>query len=217
MASTSADAPADARAPGADPGETEAPAPSSEPSAPYVSSSDEADEPEFASPHRLASPAALAEYRQYAARVDELREATRARLAETRAAYDEHNALVEANAFARKETALLDSLLTSVAETGRGVPLAFADEPVVDDSARFALEASLRRARVGVEVVLRTSTARRDASGSRLRAAAAAAAAAEGAARRQDERRAELASELAAVSRAKRLTTPPNGTESTAA
>ena len=60
-----------------------------------MSSSDEADEPEFASPHRLASPAALAEYRQYAARVDELREATRARLAETRGAYDEHNALVE--------------------------------------------------------------------------------------------------------------------------
>ena len=217
MASTPVDVPEDARGGGADPGETEAPVPSSEPSASDVSLSDEADEPELASPDRLASPVALAEYRQYAARVDELREATRARLAETRAAYDEHNALVEANAFARKETALLDSLLTSVAETGRGVPLAFADEPVVDDSARFALEASLRRAREGVEVVLRTSTARRDASGSRLRAAAAAAAAAEGAARRQDERRAELASELAAVSRAKRLTTPPNGTESTAA
>ena len=217
MAPTPVDVPEDARGVGADPGETEAPVPSSEPSASDVSSSDEADEPELASPDRLASPVALAEYRQYAARVDELREATRARLAETRAAYDEHNALVEANAFARKETALLDSLLTSVAETGRGVPLAFADEPVVDDSARFALEASLRRAREGVEVVLRTSTARRDASGSRLRAAAAAAAAADGAARRQDERRAELASELAAVSRAKRLTTPPNGTESTAA
>ena len=217
MALTPVDVPEDARGVGADPGETEAPVPSSEPSASDVSSSDEADEPELASPDRLASPVALAEYRQYAARVDELREATRARLAETRAAYDEHNALVEANAFARKETALLDSLLTSVAETGRGVPLAFADEPVVDDSARFALEASLRRAREGVEVVLRTSTARRDASGSRLRAAAAAAAAADGAARRQDERRAELASELAAVSRAKRLTTPPNGTESTAA
>ena len=199
MASTPVDVPEDARGVGADPGETEAPVPSSEPSASDVSSSDEADEPELASPDRLASPVALAEYRQYAARVDELREATRARLAETRAAYDEHNALVEANAFARKETALLDSLLTSVAETGRGVPLAFADEPVVDDSARFALEASLRRAREGVEVVLRTSTARRDASGSRLRAAKAAAAAADGELRRQEERRAELVAELAAV------------------
>ena len=199
MASTPVDVPEDARGVGADPGETEAPVPSSEPSASDVSSSDEADEPELASPDRLASPVALAEYRQYAARVDELREATRARLAETRAAYDEHNALVEANAFARKETALLDSLLTSVAETGRGVPLAFADEPVVDDSARFALEASLRRAREGVEAVLRTSTARRDASGSRLRAAKAAAAAADGELRRQEERRAELVAELAAV------------------
>ena len=77
MVSTSADAPEDARGPGADPGETEAPVPSSEPSAPDVSSSDEADEPEVAALDLLASPAALAEYRQYAARVDELRDATR--------------------------------------------------------------------------------------------------------------------------------------------
>jgi len=47
--------------------------------------------------------------------------------------------------------------------------------------------------------VLRTSTARRDASGSRLRAAKAAAAAADGELRRQEERRAELVAELAAV------------------
>ena len=105
---TPADALEDARAPGADPGETSsAPAPWSEPSAPECSSSDEEDE-------RASfgwSPAALAEYRQYAARVDELREASRARLAETRCAYDEHNALVETNEFVRRETALLDSLL----------------------------------------------------------------------------------------------------------
>ena len=195
-----ADAPADARAPGADPGETEAPVPSSEPSAPDVSSSDEADEPEVAALDLLASPAALAEYRQYAARVDELRDATRARLAETRGAYDEHNALVEADAFARKETALFDSLLATIADAKRReTGGAFASEPVVDDGARFALEASLRRAREGVEAVLRTSTARRDASGSRLRAAKAAAAAADGELRRQEERRAELVAELAAV------------------
>ena len=70
---TPADALEDARAPGADPGETSsAPAPWSEPSAPECSSSDEEDE-------RASfgwSPAALAEYRQYAARVDELREAS---------------------------------------------------------------------------------------------------------------------------------------------
>ena len=202
MAST----PADARAPGADPGETEAPAPSSEPSAPDVSSSDEADEPEFASPHRLASPAALAEYRQYAARVDELREATRARLAETRGAYDEHNALVETNEFVRKETALLDSLFAQILDARRRAssagpsPESFTDEtPPLDDHARFALEASLRRAREGVEAVLRKSTARADDVRTRLRAAEAAAAAAEEDERRQVERRAELAEALLSV------------------
>ena len=201
-----ADAPADARAPGADPGETEAPAPSSEPSAPDVSSSDEADEPEFASPHRLASPAALAEYRQYAARVDELREATRARLAETRGAYDEHNALVETNEFVRKETALLDSLFAQILDARRRAssagpsPESFTDEtPPLDDHARFALEASLRRAREGVEAVLRKSTARADEARTRLRAAEAAAAAAEEDERRQVARRAELAEALLGV------------------
>ena len=206
-----ADAPADARAPGADPGETEAPAPSSEPSAPYVSSSDEADEPEFASPHRLASPAALAEYRQYAARVDELREATRARLAETRGAYDEHNALVETNAFVRKETALLDSLFAQISDARRRAsssagpsPESFTDEALshgrfLDDHARFALEASLRRAREGVEAVLRKSTARADDVRTRLRAAEAAAAAAAADERRQVARRAELAEALLGV------------------
>jgi len=199
-----ADAPADARAPGADPGETEAPAPSSEPSAPDVSSSDEADEPEFASPHRLASPAALAEYRQYATRVDELREATRARLAETRGAYDEHNALVETNEFVRKETALLDSLFAQILDARRReerIPESFTDEAssnrgFLDDHARFALEASLRRAREGVEAVLRKSTARADDIRNRLRAAEAAAAAAEEDERRQIARRAELAEAL---------------------
>jgi len=199
-----ADAPADARAPGADPGETEAPAPSSEPSAPDVSSSDEADEPEFASPHRLASPAALAEYRQYATRVDELREATRARLAETRGAYDEHNALVETNEFVRKETALLDSLFAQILDARRReerIPESFTDEAssnrgFLDDHARFALEASLRRAREGVEAVLRKSTARADDARTRLRAAEAAAAAAEEDERRQIARRAELAEAL---------------------
>ena len=202
-----ADAPADARAPGADPGETEAPAPSSEPSAPDVSSSDEADEPEFASPHRLASPAALAEYRQYAARVDELREATRARLAETRGAYDEHNALVETNEFVRKETALLDSLFAQILDARRReerIPESFTDEAssnrgFLDDHARFALEASLRRAREGVEAVLRKSTARADDARTRLRAAEAAAAAAEEDERRQVARRAELAEALLGV------------------
>ena len=202
-----ADAPADARAPGADPGETEAPAPSSEPSAPDVSSSDEADEPEFASPHRLASPAALAEYRQYAARVDELREATRARLAETRGAYDEHNALVETNEFVRKETALLDSLFAQILDARRReerIPESFTDETpshrgFLDDHARFALEASLRRAREGVEAVLRKSTARADDIRNRLRAAEAAAAAAEEDERRQVARRAELAEALLGV------------------
>ena len=205
-----ADAPADARAPGADPGETEAPAPSSEPSAPDVSSSDEADEPEFASPHRLASPAALAEYRQYAARVDELREATRARLAETRGAYDEHNALVETNAFVRKETALLDSLFAQISDARRRAssagpsPESFTDEALshgrfLDDHARFALEASLRRAREGVEAVLRKSTARADDVRTRLRAAEAAAAAAAADERRQVARRAELAEALLGV------------------
>jgi len=202
-----ADAPADARAPGADPGETEAPAPSSEPSAPDVSSSDEADEPEFASPHRLASPAALAEYRQYATRVDELREATRARLAETRGAYDEHNALVETNEFVRKETALLDSLFAQILDARRReerIPESFTDEAssnrgFLDDHARFALEASLRRAREGVEAVLRKSTARADDARTRLRAAEAAAAAAEEDERRQIARRAELAEALLGV------------------
>ena len=202
-----ADAPADARAPGADPGETEAPAPSSEPSAPDVSSSDEADEPEFASPHRLASPAALAEYRQYATRVDELREATRARLAETRGAYDEHNALVETNEFVRKETALLDSLFAQILDARRReerIPESFTDEAssnrgFLDDHARFALEASLRRAREGVEAVLRKSTARADDIRNRLRAAEAAAAAAEEDERRQVARRAELAEALLGV------------------
>ncbi len=208
-----ADAPADARAPGADPGETEAPAPSSEPSAPDVSSSDEADEPEFASPHRLASPAALAEYRQYATRVDELREATRARLAETRGAYDEHNALVETNEFVRKETALLDSLFAQILDANKrrvsssdGLsPESFTDEAssargfLLDDHARFALEASLRRAREGVEAVLRKSTARADDARTRLRAAEAAAAAAEEDERRQVARRAELAEALLGV------------------
>ena len=204
-----ADAPADARAPGADPGETEAPAPSSEPSAPDVSSSDEADEPEFASPHRLASPAALAEYRQYAARVDELREASRARLAETRCAYDEHNALVETNEFVRKETALLDSLFAQILDARRRAssagpsPESFTDETpsrcFLDDHARFALEASLRRAREGVEAVLRKSTARADEARTRLRAAEAAAAAAEEDERRQVARRAELAEALLGV------------------
>jgi len=202
-----ADAPADARAPGADPGETEAPAPSSEPSAPDVSSSDEADEPEFASPHRLASPAALAEYRQYATRVDELREATRARLAETRGAYDEHNALVETNEFVRKETALLDSLFAQILDARRReerIPESFTDEAssnrgFLDDHARFALEASLRRAREGVEAVLRKSTARADDIRNRLRAAEAAAAAAEEDERRQIARRAELAEALLGV------------------
>jgi len=202
-----ADAPADARAPGADPGETEAPAPSSEPSAPDVSSSDEADEPEFASPHRLASPAALAEYRQYATRVDELREATRARLAETRGAYDEHNALVETNEFVRKETALLDSLFAQILDARRReerIPESFTDEAssnrgFLDDHARFALEASLRRAREGVEAVLRKSTARADDARTRLRAAEAAAAAAEEDERRQVARRAELAEALLGV------------------
>ena len=202
-----ADAPADARAPGADPGETEAPAPSSEPSAPDVSSSDEADEPEFASPHRLASPAALAEYRQYATRVDELREATRARLAETRGAYDEHNALAETNEFVRKETALLDSLFAQILDARRReerIPESFTDEAssnrgFLDDHARFALEASLRRAREGVEAVLRKSTARADDIRNRLRAAEAAAAAAEEDERRQVARRAELAEALLGV------------------
>ena len=206
-----ADAPADARAPGADPGETEAPAPSSEPSVPDVSSSDEADEPEFASPHRLASPAALAEYRQYAARVDELREATRARLAETRGAYDEHNALVETNEFVRKETALLDSLFAQILDARRRASSerhpspdeSFTDETpsrcFLDDHARFALEASLRRAREGVEAVLRKSTARADEARTRLRAAEAAAAAAEEDERRQVARRAELAEALLGV------------------
>lgn len=192
-----ADAPADARAPGADPGETEAPAPSSEPSAPDVSSSDEADEPEFASPHRLASPAALAEYRQYAARVDELREASRARLAETRCAYDEHNALVETNEFVRRETALLDSLFAQILDATRGARAdAFSGQAVVDDRARFALEASLRRAREGVEAVLRKSTAKRAKSERVLRDAKEAAAAAEDDARREAERFDALAAAL---------------------
>ena len=211
MVSTSADAPEDARGPGADPGETEAPVPSSEPSAPDVSSSDEADEPEVAALDLLASPAALAEYRQYAARVDELREATRARLAETRGAYDEHNALVETNEFVRKETALLDSLFAQILDARRR---ASSDGPspdesftndetpsrcFLDDHARFALEASLRRAREGVEAVLRKSTARADEARKRLRAAEAAAAAAEEDERRQVARRAELAEALLGV------------------
>ena len=202
---TPADALEDARAPGADPGETSsAPAPRSEPSAPECSSSEEDERASFG-----WSPAALAEYRQYAARVDELREATRARLAETRGAYDEHNALVETNAFVRKETALLDSLFAQILDARRRAssdgpsPESFTDETpsrcFLDDHARFALEASLRRAREGVEAVLRKSTARADEAWTRLRAAEAAAAAAEEDERRQVARRAELAEALLGV------------------
>lgn len=188
---TPADALEDARAPGADPGETSsAPAPRSEPS---CSSSDEEDE-------RASfgwSPAALAEYRQYAARVDELREASRARLAETRCAYDEHNALVETNEFVRRETALLDSLFAQILDATRGARAdAFSGQAVVDDRARFALEASLRRAREGVEAVLRKSTAKRAKIERALRDAKEAAAAAEDDARREAERFDALAAAL---------------------
>jgi hypothetical protein len=143
------------------------------------------------------SPAALAEYRQYAARVDELREASRARLAETRCAYDEHNALVETNEFVRRETALLDSLFAQILDATRGARAdAFSGQAVVDDRARFALEASLRRAREGVEAVLRKSTAKRAKSERALRDAKEAAAAAEDDARREAERFDALAAAL---------------------
>lgn len=190
---TPADALEDARAPGADPGETSsAPGPWSEPSAPECSSSDEEDE-------RASfgwSPAALAEYRQYAARVDELREASRARLAETRCAYDEHNALVETNEFVRRETALLDSLFAQILDANRGARADAFSVQAVDDRARFALEASLRRAREGVEAVLRKSTAKRAKSESALRDAKEAAAAAEDDARREAARFDTLAAAL---------------------
>ena len=64
---------------------------------------------------------------------------------------------------------------------------------------RFALEASLRRAREGVEAVLRKSTARADDVRTRLRAVEAAAAAAAADERRQVARRAELAEALLGV------------------
>jgi len=190
---TPADALEDARASGADPGETSsAPAPRSEPSAPECSSSEEDERASFG-----WSPAALAEYRQYAARVDELREASRARLAETRCAYDEHNALVETNEFVRRETALLDSLFAQILDATRGARAdAFSGQAVVDDRARFALEASLRRAREGVEAVLRKSTAKRAKSERVLRDAKEAAAAAEDDARREAERFDALAAAL---------------------
>ena len=82
-----ADAPADARAPAADPGETEAPAPSSERErARCVVVRRSSSNRRFASPHRARVPRRARQYRQRAARVDEFREATRARLAETRGA-----------------------------------------------------------------------------------------------------------------------------------
>ena len=65
-----------------------------------------------------------------------------------------------------------------------------------DDRARFALEASLRRAREGVEAVLRKSTAKRAKSESALRDAKEAAAAAEDDARREVARFDALAAAL---------------------
>ena len=104
----------------------------------------------------------VAEFRQYAQRVDELREVARQRLVETRETYDEHNALVETREFVRKETALLDSLYVQIVENRNE-----ADEDVFAsrgriDASRFALEASLRKAKISTDAVCARSSERLD-------------------------------------------------------
>jgi hypothetical protein len=92
---------------------------------------------------------------------------------------------------------LLDSLFAQILDATRGARAdAFSGQAVVDDRARFALEASLRRAREGVEAVLRKSTAKRAKSEGALRDAKEAAAAAEDDARREAERFDALAAAL---------------------
>ena len=119
----------------------------------------------------VLSPTFVAQCVTHEVRLDELKAVYRQRVTETKAAFDEHNVLVETKAFVEKETKLLDSLWDAMEARRRRAESDLFTSVSETDEHRFALEGSLRRAKIGTELVLVKSETRRQQTETKVVAA----------------------------------------------